>query len=83
MLDRRRVLPAYVCYSPDMTNQPETEAFGKFVRLKLTGDIVEVVSFDSTDITIKFKGQNLTMEHYEVSRIAPEEAAAMAKCIPG
>jgi hypothetical protein len=52
--------------------------FGKFVRLNLIGEIVEVVSFDSTNITVKYKGQNFTMEHFEVSRITSEEEAVAA-----
>jgi hypothetical protein len=52
--------------------------FGKFVRLNLIGEIVEVVGFDSTNITIRYKGQNLTMEHFEVSRITSEEEAVAA-----
>lgn len=54
------------------------KAVSKFVRLNLTGEIVEVVGFDSTEIMINYRGQNLTMAHYEVSRITPEEAAAAA-----
>jgi hypothetical protein len=58
--------------------------FGKFVRLNLIGEIVEVLSFDSTEITVNYHGKNLTMEHYEVSRVTPEEAAtAAAKRISG
>ncbi len=58
--------------------------FGKFVRLNLIGEIVEVVNFDSSNITVKYKGQNLTMEHFEVSRITPEEeSVAAAKRISG
>jgi hypothetical protein len=53
--------------------------FGRFVRLKLIGEIVEVLDCDSTDITIDFKGNILTMDHDEVSRITPEEAAAAEK----
>jgi len=56
------------------------EAFGKFVRLNLIGEIVEVLSFD---ITVKYNGKNLTMEHYEVSRITPEEEAVAAKHVSG
>ncbi len=54
----------------------ESDAFGKFVRLNLTGEIVDVVSFDSTEITVNFRGRSLVMAHYEVSRVTPEEAAA-------
>jgi hypothetical protein len=52
-----------------------TEASDKFVRLRLTGEIVEVVGFDSGDIMINYRGQTLTMCPYEISRISPEEAA--------
>jgi hypothetical protein len=52
------------------------ETFGKFVRLKLTGEIVEVVCFDSAEITITFKGHNLVMKHNEVSRLRPDEMRA-------
>jgi hypothetical protein len=52
-----------------------SEQFGKFVRLNLTGEIVEVVGFDSTDIMINYRGRNLTMAHHEISHLAPEEAA--------
>jgi hypothetical protein len=57
--------------------------FGKFIRLNLTGEIVEVVGFNSTDITINFKGKILTMEHYEVSRITHEEELVAARRISG
>jgi hypothetical protein len=59
------------------------QAFGKFVRLKLIGEVVEVMSFDSTDIVINYKGKPLTMEHHEVSRVTPEEEAAAARSISG
>jgi hypothetical protein len=52
--------------------------FGKFVRLNLIGEIVEVVHVDSTEITVNYKGALLTMEHYEVSRVTPEEEIAAA-----
>jgi hypothetical protein len=50
-----------------------TGVFGKFVRLNLIGEVAEVLSFDSTDITVNYKGKIMTMEHYEVSRLTPEE----------
>lgn len=59
------------------------QAFGKFVRLNLIGEIVEVLSFDSTDIVINYKGKILTMEHHEVSRLTPEEEVAAARRISG
>jgi hypothetical protein len=54
------------------------DTFGKFVRLNLIGEIVEVVDCDSTEITINYKGRQFTLDHYEVSRITPEEAAVAA-----
>jgi hypothetical protein len=58
-----------------------TGVFGKFVRLNLIGEVVEVLSFDSTDITVNYKGKILTMEHYEVSRLTPEEETTAARRI--
>jgi hypothetical protein len=52
------------------------EKYGKFVRLKLTGEIVEVVCFDSAEITINFKGNSLVMKHHEVCRLRPDEMKA-------
>jgi hypothetical protein len=54
------------------------DIFGKFVRLNLIGEIVEVVDCDSTEITINHKGRKYTMDHHEVSRLTPEEAATAA-----
>lgn len=59
------------------------QAFGKFVRLNLTGEVVEVLECNSTEIIISFKGKKLTMAHHQVSRAAPEEAAVAAKRISG
>jgi len=56
-----------------------TGVFGKFVRLNLIGEIAEVLSFDSTDITVNYKGKILTMEHYEVSRLTPTEEATASR----
>jgi hypothetical protein len=53
----------------------ELNKIGKFVRLNLVREIVEVVSVDSTGITVKFYGKKLTMEHREVSLVTPEEVA--------
>ena len=55
----------------------KTETFDKFVRLKLTGEIVEVVCFDSAAITINFKGNSLVMKHHEVCRLRPDEMKAL------
>ena len=51
------------------------DKFGRFVRLKIIGEIVKVVDCDTTDITIKHLGRNFTMDHDAVSRLTPEEAA--------
>jgi hypothetical protein len=55
----------------------QEESFGKFVRLKLTGEIVEVVCFDSDAITINFKGHSLVMKHHEVCHLRPDEIKAL------
>jgi hypothetical protein len=52
------------------------QPFSKFVRLKLTGEIVEVVGFFCSDIIVTYKGKELPMAHYEVSWLTHEEAAA-------
>jgi hypothetical protein len=56
----------------------EFDKFGKFVRLNLVREIVEVVSVDPTEITVKYYGMNIPMQHHEVSLVTPEEAAAVA-----
>jgi preprotein translocase subunit YajC len=53
--------------------------FGKFVRLNLIGEIVEVLDYDSTEITVNYKGRKLTFDHHEVSRITPEEEAVATR----
>ena len=59
-----------------LTMGKQYDKFDRFVRLKLIGEIVEVVDCDATEITIKHKGRTFTMDHNEVSRLTPEEAAA-------
>jgi hypothetical protein len=59
------------------------QAFGKFVRLNLTDEVVEVFDCNSTEIIINFKGKKLTMAHHQVSWVTPEEAARAAKHILG
>jgi hypothetical protein len=61
----------------------QSDAFGKFIRLNLTSEIVEVVSSNSSEITIDYKGRHLTLRHSEVSRLTPEETAAAAKRLSG
>ena len=58
-------------------------SFGKFVRLNLFGDIVEVLECNSAEIVVNYKGEKLRMSHSEVSWATPEEAAAAAKRISG
>ena len=57
----------------------QSGTFGKFVRLNVIGEIVEVVDCDLTEITINFKGRNFRMDHEEVSHITPEEEAMLAQ----
>lgn len=52
-------------------NEPQSP--GEFVRLKLTNEIVEVVSCDSNTVTVNFKGQPIVFRHDEVYRLPPEE----------
>ena len=47
--------------------------FDKFVRLNLTGEIVEVVKLDSIGITINYRGKHLTRNCNEVSCVTLEE----------
>ena len=54
----------------------ESENPGKFVRLKLTGQIVEVNEYDAKDVTINYKGTELTLRRNEISRITAEEELA-------
>jgi hypothetical protein len=56
----------------------KSDAFGKFVRLNLIGETVEVASVDSAGITIKYHGNHITMKHWEVSHVTPDEEAAAA-----
>jgi hypothetical protein len=53
--------------------------FDQFVRLNLTGEIVEVVTLDSTEITISYRGRNVVMKHHEVTHITPEEEMVYKK----
>jgi hypothetical protein len=69
------------CHVWSVVEHPK--AFGRYVRLNLIGEIAEVVSFDTTEITIKYKGNTLTMDHYEVSRISHEEEVLAASRIAG
>ena len=50
------------------------KGFGTFVRLNLTGEIVEVVGSESADITIKYRGEYVTLCQHEVSAISSTEA---------
>jgi|HubBroStandDraft_6_1064221.scaffolds.fasta_scaffold1564246_1 hypothetical protein len=55
------------------------ESLSKFVRLKLTGEIVEVADFYCSDIIVNYKGKELPLAHHEVSWLTREEAAALAE----
>jgi len=60
-------------YEPAKEGPNEPPSLGKFVRLKLTDEIVEVVTSDSDSITVNFKGQHIILRHTEVYRLSPEE----------
>jgi hypothetical protein len=53
----------------------EFEAFEKFVRLNLTGQVVELESYDADagTATIKYLGKNVTVRCGEISHVTPEE----------
>ena len=56
-----------------------SEINGKFVRLNLTGEIVEVLTGDSKELTIKYRGENITLFRYEVSALTAGEEASYTK----
>lgn len=58
-------------------------SFGKYVRLNLLRDIVEVLDCNSAEIVVNYKGEKLRMSHSEISWATPEEAAAAAERISG
>lgn len=64
-----------------MPKESDGDGYGKFVRVKLINEIVEVVSFDSDGITVNFRGQNIKLSLYDVSHVTPEEAAEAANRI--
>jgi hypothetical protein len=75
------ILVEHPIYRPPIWDYPldmptQSDGYGKFVRLNLSGEIVEVVDFDLTEITINFRGKNLTLKHYDVSCLTPQEAEA-------
>jgi hypothetical protein len=56
-------------------------SFGKFVRLNLTGQIVEVLDCNLIEIIVNFEGKKLTMTHSDISWATPQEAAAAAEAL--
>jgi hypothetical protein len=52
-----------------------SEINGKLVRLNLTGEIIEVLADDSTEITVKYLGENITLYPHEVSALTAKEVA--------
>lgn len=51
------------------------EFLGNFVRLNLTGEVVELESCDASRVRIYYRGHRIEMRRDEVSRLTPEEAA--------
>lgn len=51
----------------------EPQSLGRFVRLKLTDEIVEVKQWSSDGLTITFKGQSITLRHDEVYHLPLED----------
>jgi hypothetical protein len=47
----------------------------RFVRLNLTGEIVEVVGQSSLGLTIKYLGEQTTLSYHEITPLTPEEEA--------
>ena len=45
----------------------EPKKIGKFVRLNLTGETVELERLDLNYATIKYRGQSLMLRHDEIS----------------
>ena len=65
---------------PNMENAGnQLNGFGHFVRLNLVREIVEVVGVNPTEITVKYLRHCFTMKRYRVSRVTPEEEAALEK----
>jgi hypothetical protein len=56
---------------PQKQQKTEPQAPEKFVRLKLTGEIVEVTKWNSTSLTIVFKDKPITLRHDEVYHLPP------------
>jgi hypothetical protein len=49
----------------------EPQSLEKFVRLKLTDEIVEVTKWTSNNLTIIFKDEPITLRHDEVYHLPP------------
>ena len=47
----------------------------KFVRLNMTGEVVEVFRHTDTDVTIIYYGQRFTLLPHNVTVLSPEEEA--------
>ncbi len=51
----------------------EPEILGKYVRLNLTGEIVEVESCDPFQVWINYRGQKLEMRRHEITRLTADQ----------
>ena len=54
-----------------MTTKPP-----KFVRLNMTGEVVEVFRHTDTDVTIIYYGQRFTLLPHNVTALSPKEETA-------
>ena len=55
---------------------PEPEIVGKYVRLNLTGEIVEVDSYHPFRVWINYRGQKLEMKRHEITRLTADQQIA-------
>jgi hypothetical protein len=58
------------------SNPDHPEFLRRYVRLNLTGEVVEVESSNSSDVSVRYGGLTLTFPWHEVKLVSPEEAAA-------
>jgi hypothetical protein len=55
----------------------------KFVRLPMTREIVEVVGQNAADLTLNYRGEQITLSRRDVTLLTPEEEAAAVKSLSG
>jgi hypothetical protein len=60
-------------HKPQKEQRIEQQVLEKFVRLKLTDEIVEVTKWTSNSLTIIFKDEPITLRHDEIYHLLPED----------